>query len=100
ALQMLFAADAAKHTADRIITDFWRQFPGEAEGRAYADDLTKKVLSEKQALDARIQSAATNWRMGRMTPVDRNILRLSAYELLHHADVPRAVIIDEAVELA
>ncbi len=100
ALQMLFAADTANHPADRIIRDFWRQFPGEAEGRDYGDALTRKVLLEKEALDERIQSVATNWRMERMTPVDRNILRLGAYELVHATEIPRAVIIDEAVELA
>ncbi len=100
ALQMLFAADTASHSADRIITDFWRQFPGEAEGRAYADNLTRKVLEQRQSLDESIQAVASNWRMERMTPVDRNILRLGAYELMHATDVPRAVIIDEAVELA
>jgi N utilization substance protein B len=51
-------------------------------------------------LDARITRASTNWRIERMTRVDRNLLRLGAWELVQKADVPRAVVLDEAVELA
>ena len=51
-------------------------------------------------IDEKIQAASLNWRLERMTRVDRTVLRLGAYELLARADVPSAVIIDEAVELA
>lgn len=100
ALQMLFAIDAAGHTSARAIEDFWREFPGDAEGRSYADWLTAEVLARRDALDEHIKKTSANWRIERMTRVDRNILRLGAYELLHCPDVPRAVVIDEAVELA
>jgi N utilization substance protein B len=50
--------------------------------------------------DRRIQAASTNWRVERMTRVDRNLLRLGAWELVYRSDVPRAVILDEAVEIA
>jgi len=45
------------------------------------------------------QHAAENWRIGRMLPVDRNVLRIGAYELIH-TDSPREVVLDEAIELA
>jgi N utilization substance protein B len=51
-------------------------------------------------VDAELVKASANWRLERMTRVDRNILRLGAWELLHRPDVPRAVVLDEAVELA
>jgi N utilization substance protein B len=97
---MLFAIDAAGHPSTRVIEDFWREFPGDAEGRAYADDLTKEISANKTTLDEHITKVSANWKIERMTRVDRNILRLGLFELLHRADVPRAVIIDEAVELA
>lgn len=100
ALQMLFAVDAANHTAERVIADFWREFPGDAEGRSYADPLVAGIVAERDTLDEKISKTASNWRMERMTGVDRNILRLATYELLRHEDVPRAVILDEAIELA
>ncbi len=58
------------------------------------------VRSSLEDLDQRITRASTNWRLERMARVDRNLLRLGAWELLHRVDVPRAVVLDEAVELA
>jgi N utilization substance protein B len=51
-------------------------------------------------IDAKISAAAENWRIARMPTVDRNILRLGAFELLHMQDTPAAVAFDEAIELA
>jgi N utilization substance protein B len=100
ALQMLFAMESAEHDADRAIHDFWREFPGDAEGRAYADELVRGVARNRDALDAQIRNVSTHWRLERMTPIDRNILRLGTFELGFQDEVPRAVAIDEAVELA
>ena len=100
ALQMLFAIDAGGHDVQAMILDFWREFPGEAEGRAYADELVRGVSGDLARADACIVKASQNWRLERMTRIDRNILRVGAWEILHKSDVPRAVIIDEAVELA
>lgn len=55
---------------------------------------------EIQALDLKITSLSTNWRLERMPRVDRTILRLSAYEILFRTDIPKTVAINEAVELA
>lgn len=100
ALQMLFALDVAGADAERVIIDFWRETPGEAEGRDYADDLVRGIAAELEAIDARIREASKNWRIERMTRVDRNVLRMGAFELAKRPDVPRAVILDEAVEIA
>jgi N utilization substance protein B len=58
------------------------------------------VDEHRSALDAVIEEAATNWRLDRMAMLDRTVLRLGTFELLHRPDVPTAVTIDEAVELA
>ena len=100
ALQMLFAIDATGESPEQAIHDFWRELPGDAEGRAYADEVVLGVSTDLAATDARIQAASTNWRLERMTRVDRNLLRLGAWELAHRLDVPRAVVLDEAVEIA
>jgi len=101
ALQMLFALDVneAKDAAT-VIRDYWREVPGDVEGRTFADDLVTKVAEDLAGIDERISSASKNWRLARMARVDRNILRIGVYELSGGGDVPRAVIIDEAVELA
>jgi N utilization substance protein B len=97
---MLFAIDATGNDTDQAISDFWRELPGDAEGREYADALVRGVREGAEKLDERIRAASQNWRLERMARIDRNALRLGAYELLTRTDVPRAVILDEAVELA
>jgi transcription antitermination protein NusB len=100
ALQMLFAIEASGSEPHSAIRDFWRELPGEAEGRAYADELVIGVRADVARVDERIRGASTNWRLERMTRVDRNLLRLGTWELLAKPDIPRAVVIDEAIELA
>lgn len=100
ALQMLFAMEATGNDAEQVIYDFWRELPGDAEGREYADQLVRGVQQDLEAIDQRIRAASQNWRLERMARIDRNALRLGAYELQTRSDVPRAVILDEAVELA
>jgi transcription antitermination protein NusB len=97
---MLFQIDASGVTADQAIELFWRAFDGEAEGRTYADEAVRGLTQDMREVDALISAASTHWRIERMARVDRNVLRLGTWELLRRADVPRAVILDEAVELA
>lgn len=99
---MLFQMEASGASADEAIELFWRAFGADAaaESREYADACVRGVAQTRDEIDAHIAKASTNWRLERMTRVDRNVLRLGAWELAHRADVPRAVILDEAVELA
>jgi transcription antitermination protein NusB len=84
------------------MTLFWRAFGADAdpEGRAYAEEVIRGVWAELQQLDEHIAAASAHWRVERMARVDRNVLRLGTWELAHRHDVPRAVVLDEAVELA
>ncbi|HRI69205.1 MAG TPA: transcription antitermination factor NusB [Polyangium sp.] len=99
ALQMLFALESGG-SIERVMMHYWRLTPGDPEGREYADGLARGVANEIERVDAMIRKASVNWRLERMARVDRNILRMGAWELVHSPDVPRAVIIDEGVELA
>ena len=102
ALQMLFQIEVSGATADGAIDLFWRNFldGADPEGRDYADAIVRGVEAKRDELDARITEASTHWRLERMARVDRNVLRLGTWELAYRSDVPRAVILDEAVELA
>ena len=62
--------------------------------------IVKGVTAERQQLDEGLESVSTNWRVDRMPPVDRAILRIGLYELRHDASTSVGTIIDEAVELA
>jgi N utilization substance protein B len=100
ALQMLFALDTTGNDVAQTIFDFWRETPGDPEGKSYANELVEGAAAVITELDNRIAGASAHWRVDRMTRVDRNVLRLGVYELLYRLDVPRAVALDEAVELA
>lgn len=101
ALQMLFQVEGSGVSADQAIDLFWRTFEdADPEGKGYADAIVRGVVDHLGTIDERVSSASQNWRLERMSRVDRNLLRLGTWELLYRSDVPRAVILDEAVELA
>lgn len=66
----------------------------------YACKLVEGALANTESIDALIRRHAENWRLERMPVIDRNILRLALYEMLHEEKVPKVVIVDEAIELA
>ena len=68
--------------------------------RAFADPLIKGVLAYRDEADELIKSHAKNWELHRIAAVDRNILRLAIYEMLHRDDIPPVVSINEAVDIA
>lgn len=65
-----------------------------------ARSLVEGTTRHRPEIDELIRSQADNWRLERMPVVDRNILRLAVYEMLHRPDVPKLVVLDEAIELA
>ena len=70
------------------------------EAFAYAQRLVEGAYSNREAIDELIRGQADHWRLERMPAVDRNILRLAVHELLSEPDVPKLVVVDEAIELA
>ena len=66
----------------------------------YAQTLVRGTLEHRQQIDEMIRGQADNWRLERMPAVDRNILRLAVYEMLFEMDIPKLVVVDEAIELA
>jgi transcription antitermination protein NusB len=65
----------------------------------YSVDLVEGVVAHRSELDRLISTLAEGWTLGRMPAVDRNVLRLGAFELLYRSDVPEGVAVSEAVEL-
>lgn len=70
------------------------------ESFLYARQLVEGTVGKLAEVDALIRKQADNWRLERMPAVDRNILRLAVYEMLHEGDIPKLVVVDEAIELA
>jgi len=100
-LQVLFALDMAPAGAsvEEVFERISDNFDLPEGARAFAKQLVCGVIAEREAIDASLAALARNWRLSRMAVVDRNVLRLGAYEILH-TDTPAAVAIDQAVELA
>lgn len=100
ALQMLFENDVAG-TAPADMFQRSDDFRNAPEGmRDFTKRLVSGTLEHRDALDAMISRQADHWRLMRMPIVDRNILRMALFELLHEPETPRPVVIDEALEIA
>jgi transcription antitermination protein NusB len=101
ALQILFLWDARRQAADEVINAYYDTLYSEEhpERDPFVSDLVRGTVEHVEEVDQLISRHAEHWRMERMPAVDRNILRLAAYEM-KHAGTPAAVAIDEALELA
>jgi transcription antitermination protein NusB len=100
ALQMLFALEVSGDQPEAVVRRFWQSFEGQPESKEYAEACVRGVAAALERVDALVREASLYWRLERMTRVDRNVLRVGTWELLERHDVPRAVILDEAVEMA
>ena len=100
ALQMLYEHDVAGTEPQEMFLRS-EDLKSSSEGvRDFTKRLVAGTLSHRDDLDAIIARQADHWRLARMPVVDRNILRLALFELLHEPDTPRPVVIDEALEIA
>jgi N utilization substance protein B len=100
ALQMLYQWDLTRAPMDEVAASFWRVRSGADEMKAMAERLARGAQSHVGRLDELIAESVINWRFDRIAAVDRNLLRLGAYELDMERDTPPSVVIDEAVEIA
>ena len=100
ALQLLFQRDhnpgVDRASVERFVADRVR----EPSLQPFCLTLYDGVVANIEDIDKRLTASADNWRLVRMATVDRNVLRLGAYELLHGQETPPAVAFDEAIELA
>jgi transcription antitermination protein NusB len=100
ALQLLFERDHNAQPSRVEIERFVASRLREKELRLLCLRLYDGVAAQQPEIDQRLSAAADNWRLPRMAAVDRNALRLGAFELLYCPDTPPAVAFDEAIELA
>ena len=102
ALQMLYQWEVGRTPIDEVCRNFWSGPAGEPPAdhvRAFAAALAEGVAMRSTELDPLIVDAAEHWRIERMNVMDRLILRLGVYELLHEPETPARVVINEALEL-
>src|SRR5260221_12194385 len=100
ALQLLFQYDF-NPTVERAAQErFARERLKDTELERFCLALYDGAIAQRPGIDERLTKVAENWRLPRMTAVDRNVLRLGAYELLFTPETPPAAVLNEAIELA
>ena len=101
ALQILFRLDFTEKVIDsKDLEEFWSDKEAPDDVRKFAEDLVRGTLNKLDDIDTIIEKVTENWILKRMAAVDRNILRFAAYELFYRKDIPPAVTINEAIEIA
>jgi len=107
ALNQFWASQQAAALAEEKGKSAWGEEPQrppptaeESAVRLFAEPLIRGTVEHRNEIDEHIKNHAKNWELHRMAVVDRNILRLAIYEMLHRADIPPVVSINEAVDIA
>ena|SRR3990167_9077387 len=104
ALKILYQAEILKREVEPTAAKFWayeeNEEPVDREVREFTQRIIVGVEKERDKIDEKISSYATNWQLKRMAVIDRNVLRIGVFELLYASDIPPKVSINEAVELA
>ena len=101
ALQMLYQADLGEQQADDVRKTFWKgRGDVEREVQGFAEDIFRVAQDRSADIDKLIKAHAANWRLDRMAAVDRNVLRAAVAEMLGYPTTPRAIVINEAIEIA
>lgn len=100
AIQVLFGLEFNQTNSMRAIRNYYSLFDNEPKVDQYLHKLVEGVVSRQEELNEVIRRHSTNWRLERMAVVDKNILRIAAYELFFEPEVPRKVAINEAIEIA
>jgi N utilization substance protein B len=100
ALQLLYQRDHNPDVARPVIERFAQERLREPSLKDFCLALLDGVVKNQEDIDRRLSEAADNWRLSRMAAVDRNILRMGAFELLFTQETPAPVAFDEVIELA
>ena len=99
ALQLLFQVEMTRDSIAEVEQRFWVSQNPNQVARAFASELAVGTLEKLVDIDERIARATEHWRPERMAVVDRNVLRIAVFELVHSQETPTAVVMDEAIEV-
>jgi len=101
ALQILYQYEINPQSVEEVAESFWIRFPDTPEQvRQFSEYLVRGVVEHLTEIDPSIEKYAQNWQLKRMAAIDRNILRLSVFEIIYSGEIPPKVSINEAVNMA
>ena len=99
AMQALFYMDTQNNASLEMLESFCENFRPPKKTHAFFLTLVNGVLQTRNEIDTLIEQFSKNWKINRMSCVDRNVMRVAVYELLYCADIPPKVSINEAVDI-
>ncbi|HED65596.1 MAG TPA: transcription antitermination factor NusB [Planctomycetes bacterium] len=99
ALKFLYQIDLRGPDLVAEAAEFFREEEGDKDAREFALHLVRGTVEHQVEIDGVIREVARNWEIERMAVIDRNVLRMATYEILHRKDIPPKVSINEAIEL-
>ena len=100
AVQALYRMELTGDESASGSDGLWEHFESTAEARQFATELVAGVIAERREIDELLAATLENWSVARLSRVDLNVLRVGVYELRHPGQVPTAVVLDEAIEVA
>jgi N utilization substance protein B len=100
ALQALYQIEMTGDASSSAVDLFLRHFEGTPAAKEFARRLVSGAVSQREAIDRLIDQSTENWKLERLAKVDLTILRLATYELVFCPDIPKAVSLDEAIEIS
>jgi len=100
AMQAIFQAELSGTDISDALKNLFEEEDISADGQEFATHLASAVIENKGKIDSKIAELSKNWSISRIAALDKSILRLAVYELMFEKDTPKAVVINEAIELA
>jgi N utilization substance protein B len=100
ALKILYMIDIRKEPPEKIIEEFWKNVEEKEKIKSFANEIVNGVIEKIKEIDEIISSVSLNWNIERMSYIDRNILRIGTYEIFFRNDIPKAVSINEGIEIS
>ncbi len=99
ALQVLYQRDITGQDAAKTLIQLQEHFSSASVRDDFAERIVLGVLTHREEIDRLVEQYSDNWRLARMTVIDRNLLRLATFELLYCDEIPPKVTLNEAVDL-
>lgn len=99
AMQALFFMDMKQDLSNEMLACYCGNFPPSKQLSTFFQDLVKGVIHAKSEIDTMIERYSNNWKLSRMSCVDRNVMRIAVFELLFCKDIPSKVSINEAIDV-
>ena len=99
-VQVLFTLDFNKDGIENVLGEFWKEHNAARKTVEFVERYVRGIVARRDELDGMLGQSASNWNINRMGGIERNVMRMSIYEMMYCPDVPPDVSINEAVDIA